>query len=78
MIPLLVICMHYLDYVVSSIKEHVVKELLKLHCIEFNGRKLVTGKAKTLPIKTTRKNKQAVLQTQSLAIALSHFHLFNE
>ena len=44
------------------------KELLKLRGIEFNGRKLVIEKVKTLPKKTTGKNKQAFLQTQSPAI----------
>ena len=32
--------------------EHVVKELLKLRGIEFNGRQLVTEKAKKPPKKT--------------------------
>ena len=48
--------------------EHVVKELLKLHGIEFNGRQLVIEKTKTAPKKTTGKNQQAFLQTQSPAI----------
>ena len=51
-----------------TVPEHVVKELLKLHGIEFNGRNLVTKKAKTPPSKTTGKNKQAFLQTQLRAI----------
>ena len=63
--------------------EHVVKELLKLHGIEFNVRMLVIEKAKTPPKKTTGKNKQAFLQTQSPAIDLEMvemelFHLFSE
>ena len=48
--------------------EHVVKELLKLHGIEFNGGQLVIEKTKTAPKKTTGKNQQAFLQTQSPAI----------
>ena len=63
--------------------EHVVKELLTLHGIEFNVRMLVIEKAKTSPKKTTGKNKQAFLQTQSPAIDLEMvemelFHLFSE
>ena len=42
-----------------TVPEHVVKELLKLYGIEFNGRKLVIKKAKTPPKKPTGKNKQA-------------------
>ena len=48
--------------------EHIVKELLKLHGIEFNGRQLVIEKTKTATKKTTGKNKQAFLKTQSPAI----------
>ena len=51
-----------------TVPEYVVKELLVLHGTEFNGRNLVTQKAKTPPSKTTGKNKQAFLQTQSRAI----------
>ena len=40
---------------------------LKLHGIEFNRRKLVIEKEKTLSKKTTEKNKQAFLQMQSPA-----------
>ena len=46
-----------------TVPEHVVEKLLKLHGIEFNGRKLVIEKAKTSPKKTTGKNKHAFLQT---------------
>ena len=42
-----------------TVPEHVFKELLKLHGIEFNGRKLVIKKAKTPSKKTTGNNKQA-------------------
>ena len=51
-----------------TVPEHVVKELLKLHSIEFNGRKLITEKAKTPPKKTIGKNKEGFPQTQSPAI----------
>ena len=51
-----------------TVPEHVVRELLKLHGIEFNGRKLVIEKAKTPPKKTTGKNKQAFVQTHSPAV----------
>ena len=51
-----------------TVREHVIKELLELHVIEFNRRKLVIEKAKTPPKKTTGKNKQAFLQTESPAI----------
>ena len=40
-----------------TVPEHVVKELVILHDIEFNGRKLVTEKAKTPPKTTTGKKK---------------------
>ena len=46
------------------VPEHVVNEL-KLHSVELNGRKVVIEKAKTPPKKTTGKNRQAFLQTQS-------------
>ena len=52
----------------TTVPEHVVKELLKLHGIVFNGRKLVIGKEKTPPMKTTGKSKQAFLLTQSPAM----------
>ena len=45
--------------------EHVFKELLKLHGIEFNGRKSVIEKAKTPSKKTAGKSKQASLKSQS-------------
>ena len=51
-----------------TMPEHVVKKLLKLHGIEFHGRKLVIEKAKTQPKKTTGKRKQAFLQMQSTLI----------
>ena len=68
-------------YITAS--EHVVKELLKLHGKEFNGRKLVTEKANTTPKENTGKNKQAFPQTQSPAIDLkwklsNQFYLFGE
>ena len=50
-----------------TVPERVVKELLKLHGIEFNGRTLVIEKAKTPPKKTIGKDKQAFLQLQLLA-----------
>ena len=39
-----------------AVPEHAVKELLKLHGIEFNGRKLVIVKTKAPPEKTTENN----------------------
>ena len=51
-----------------TVPEYLVKKLLKLHGIEFNERKLVIEKSKTLPKKTNGKNKHAFLQTLSLAI----------
>ena len=48
-----------------TVPEHVFKELLKLHGIEFNGRKSVIEKAKTPSKKTAGKNKQASLKSQS-------------
>ena len=42
-----------------TVPEHVFKELLKLHGIEFNGRNFVIKKAKTPSKKTTGNNKQA-------------------
>ena len=56
------------DLAYITVPEHVVKEFLTLHGIEFNRRKLVIEKAKTPPTKTTGKHKQAFLQTQSSAI----------
>ena len=51
-----------------TVSGNVVKELLKLHGIEFNGRKLVIDNAKTPPKKTTGKNMQALPQTKLPAI----------
>ena len=51
-----------------TVPEHAHKEIVKLHSIEFNGRKLIIEKAKTPPKKTTGKNKQAFPQTQSPAM----------
>ena len=52
----------------TAVPNHVLKELLKLDGIEFNGRKLVIEKTKTPPKLTTRKSKQTFVQTQSAAI----------
>ena len=50
-----------------TVPEHEFEKLYKLHGIEFNGRKLVIEKTKTPLKKTTGKNKQAFLQSQSPA-----------
>ena len=68
-----------------TVPEHVVKELLKLHGIEFNGRKLVTEQKhqkhrlrklleKTSKLLYKTSHRQQILKWK----LLKQFHLFNE